>query len=218
MTWFVRFILILMILVSVLGTACKTEEDEANERAYKANYEKAYQTALKEGEKKGEEEGNKIGIAEAEKAALAGTAWQLYYYPALGIILLGVSVGLIIQYGILWRCRRTGILPQFSAVVFVPAMNSTISYSIFLRRQEVMIEIDEKLRELAARKKLQNTRIEELKEGMRRKIEAISSIEDLTQARIIELANEELEKIVELAEEKQKIQSEIDSEDDILEL
>ena len=215
MTMLNRFMPILLIFIALLLTGC---EDEEAKRTYDTNFNEAYQKAIKDGEKLGEKNGQEIGFAAAEKAAIDGTAWQLYYYLTLGSLLSGLSLGLIIQYGILWRCRRTSVLPQLSTMAFVPAMKLTTAYSIFLHKRNLKIKVDEELSELAARKNIQIAKIEQLKKEMTMKIEAISSIDELTQSRILELAKEEIEKIVKQAKEKQKVNWDNMSDDDILEL
>jgi len=219
MTLLIRFIFILLIFAAVPLTVCSMDEEET--RRYDLGYKATYQSAFDEGSNLGETAGQKSGNADAEKYALEGTAWQLYYYLTLASLLSGTSLGLIVQYGILWRCRRTRILPQFSTVAFVPAMNSSIAYSIFLRKREVMLELDEQLREMAARENLQVAKIQQLEKTIRMKVEAISSIEELTQTRMLELAKEEMNKIINVAEEKQRIERESsspDEEEDILDL
>lgn len=196
--------LTLLLAFALLLAGCKSEEEELYQRVHKASYKEAYAKAFSEGVARGRKQGAEEGAAAARKAAATGVAWQLYRALALGALATGLMLGLLIQYSLLLICRRTGRLPQFSTVAFVPAMKSTVVYEVFKRRRDVMIEIEERLSEMAARKNLQVAKIEQLKEAIDLKIRAISSIEQLSQARLLELAAEELEKIVSDSEKKAK--------------
>lgn len=191
-----RFTLLLMLALLPLFVGCESEEDRIYKQAYDANYAANYPIGFKTGAERGSKQGAEEGAAAAREAATTGQAWQLYWVLALGSLVSGLVLGLSIQYGILLICRFSGRLPQFSTVAFVPAMKSTVVYAIFERRRDVMIEIDEQLREMAARKNLQVAKIRELKEAVALKIKALSSIEELSQSRLLELAAEELERIV----------------------
>jgi len=181
---------------------CKSEEDEAYKKAYDANHKAGYQSGYQEGKERGAKQGAEEGAAAAREAMATGQAWKLYWFFALGALVSGLMFGLVIQYSVLLICRRSGRLPQFSTVAFVPAMKSTLVYTLFERRRDVMLEIDERLREMAARKNLQVAKILQLKEAMALKIKALSSIDELSQARLLELAAAELEKIVAVSEQK----------------
>lgn len=189
-------------LALLLLAGCRSEEDETCQKAYKANYEAGYQAGFPGGEERGRKEGEAEGAAAALKAAETGEAWELYRVLASGALASGLLLGLAVQYGILLLCRRTGRLPQFSTVAFVPAMKSTVVYAVFERRRDLMVEVEEQLREMAARKNLQLAKIERLKEAMALKIKALSSIDEFSQARLLELAAEEMEKIISESERK----------------
>ncbi|HEV7473686.1 MAG TPA: hypothetical protein VGN90_06545 [Pyrinomonadaceae bacterium] len=175
---------------------CTSEEEEAYKSAYEANRDASYQVGFRDGEDQGRKQGTTDGTSAALEAAATGRAWQLYWVPELAALVFGLSLGLILQYSVLLVCRRSGRLPQFSTVAFVPAMKSTLVYAIFERRRDVMLEIEESLSEMAARQNLQVAKIRQLKEALAFKVKALSSIDELTQSRLIELAAEELEKIV----------------------
>lgn len=181
---------------------CNDEKKDAYDKAYKANYDRAYQEGLLVGEERGKKEGEERGTAAAYKAAETGLEWRLYLRLALSSLAGGFVVGLFIQYGVLLICRRSERLPQLWTVAFVPAMKQSFSYSIFERRRRSMVEIDEELREIGARKRLQVTQIQAARDAVAQKIKALSSIEELSRARLIELANEELSKIVLASTEK----------------
>lgn len=192
-----RITFILSVVMLLPMASCeKSPEDQAFDDAYKANFAAAHQKAFQEGEERGTREGTARGQIEAEVAAANGRDWTLYRIPGAVALSLGLTLGLTIQYTILLLCRRSGRLPQLSTVAFVPAMKSTVAYSIFKRRRDVMLEIDEQLREMGARKKLQVAKIRQLKEAIALKVNTLSSIEELRESRILELAEAEMEKIV----------------------
>lgn len=200
-----RFALPLMLALLVSFVGCESEEDKVYKRAYDASYAANYPIGFQLGAERGNKQGAEEGAAAAREAAGTGQAWELYWSLALGALVSGLMLGLVSQYGILLICRLSGQLPQFSTVAFVPAMKSTVVYAIFKRRRDAMIEIDEQLREMAARKNLQVAKIVQLKEAVTLKIKALSSIDEISQSRLLELAAEELEKIISDSEKKAEI-------------
>jgi len=189
-------LLLLGLVTLVTWSGCDSQADEIFKRAYDASYSSGYLETIQSGRDLGLEEGTQHGDAEARRAAENGVAWQLYWIPVSSLLLTGLALGLMVQYTILLICRRTANLPQFSAVAFVPAMKFTVAYKIFERRRNVMIEIDEKLREMAKRKNLQIAKIEQLKETVALKVETMSSLDELTQSRLLELAAKEMDKVI----------------------
>jgi hypothetical protein len=191
-----RLTLLLALALLLPFAGCKSEEEKVYQDAYEANRKAGYQDGFQQGEARGTKQGDEEGRAEALAAVETGEAWQLYRALALGALAAGLMFGLAIQYGLMLVCRRTGNLPQFSMVAFIPAMKSTVVYAVFERRRDLIIEIDEQLREMAERKNLQVAQIEQVKEAIALKIKALSSLDDYSQARLLELAAEEMEKIV----------------------
>ena len=177
-------------------TGCESEQERVYREAYDANRKAGYRDGFRQGEERGRKKGDEEGRDMALAAARAGEAWELYRALALGALAAGLTLGLAVQYGLLLVCRRTGRLPQFSAVAFVPAMKSTVVYRVFERRRDLMIEVDEQLREMAERKNLQVAQIEQVKEAIALKLEALSSLDAYSQARLLELAAGEMDKIV----------------------
>ena len=144
-----RLIVASVFLAFLLPLAgCKDEVQEAWRTGYQANYKAGYQAGLETGKPRGKEEGEKRGAAEAREAAETGCAWQLYSTLACVALIFGILVGLFAQYLILLTCRLSGRLPQLSTVAFVPAMKSSLSYSIFEQRRRLMIEVNQELTKL----------------------------------------------------------------------
>lgn len=183
-------------------SGCNAKEREAYDNAYKANYPVGYEAGYKEGEERGRKEGRERGAEEARAAAQSGGDWRLYARLALLALAVGLALGLLVQYSVLLACRRYERVPQFSTVAFVPAMKLSLAYSIFERRRRVLVEVEEELREMGERRNLQVAQIKEVHDAVERKLKAVSSLEELTQARIVELAAEEFDRIISAAAEK----------------
>lgn len=192
--------LLLLVLLPLAG--CGNEVQEAYKKAYDANYPVGKQAGVKVGEKRGREEGTKKGQAAAREAAERGVAWQLYAFLGLGALSGGLGLGLCLQYSLLLAARRSGRVSQLSNVAFVPAMKWSLAYAVFERRRLLMLEVEEELREMARRRSLQDAQIQAVREAVGRKLKAVSSIEELTRARLLELASEEIARIVSGAAEK----------------
>ena len=206
--------LILSLVLICIG--CKSEA--TRQAAYEQYYAQGHQESFQEGEKSGKEVGSKRGASNALEDATSGESMALYWTLSLVALLSGLGFGLISQYGVMWRCRKTERLPQFSTVLLVPAMKSSLAYSIFTRKRDVKINFDEQLWKIALSKDLRAARMQELKEAVTKKVEAMSSIEELTETRIFQLFEDELEKIVDQAELRVRTNSEVDQDDDILDL
>lgn len=190
-------LLLLVALLLLPSAGCRTQkEQEAYDNAYKAAYKAGHEEGRREGERRGNEEGRERGGRAAREAAEKGVAWQLYASLALGALASGLLVGLCAQYGLLAACRRTERLPQFSTVAFVPAMKDSLAYSIFEKRRRLMVEIEEELREMCARRNLQAAQLQEVHDAVARRLQAISSIEELSRSRILELAAAEFDRII----------------------
>lgn len=192
----------LFLALLLLLAGCQNKVQEAYDTAYKANYPIGKQAGIKVGEQRGREEGAKKGQEAAREAAERGVAWQLYAALSLGALAGGLGLGLCLQYSILIFSHRSGRVSQFSTVAFVPAMKWSLAYAIFERRRMLMLEVEEELREMAQRRSLQDAQIRDVQEAVELKLRAISSIDELTRARLLELASEEIAKIVSGAAEK----------------
>jgi len=185
-------------LLSTIG--CTGSEGSAWREGYDANYKAGYQEGWREGESRGRIEGQERGIAAAQIAVETGLAWQLYSPVALWALLIGAIIGVVAQHAILLRWRHSGCLCEVMAVAFVPAIKHSLSYSIFEKRRELMIGLDEEIRKIAAAKRLKCVKLKATREIVIRKLKAISSLEDFSQTRLLELARQELARIVDESE------------------
>ena len=187
-------------LLPLMG--CSSSEEKAWQQGYDANYRAHYQTGLQAGEARDSRIGEERGRAAAQVAAEEGSAWQLYSALVFFPLTCGFIVGLSAQYIILWHCGLSGRLPQLLTMAFVPAMKSSLSYSIFERRQQLMVALEEEFSKISAAKHLQNAQTEAMKEVVVRKLMSAASIEELSLARLVDFAEKESSKIVSAAEEK----------------
>jgi len=186
---------------------CKDETKEAWQVAYRANYENAYQAAAEPAKARGKEEGDKQGAARAREAAKAGRAWQLYSTLAWWGFVPGILVGIFVQYAILFACQANGRLPGPGTFAFVPAMKRSLCYSVLERRLRLMVEFDEQLEKIRMARNLKVAQVQAVHEAVKRRAMAASSLEELTQSRLLELANAEFAKIVGEAEKIDQLQT-----------
>jgi hypothetical protein len=195
---FVGSLLVLTISLPLLRCANPVEE------AYKQAYDVAYKAAYPEGHAKGESQGNLDGTTDgataAQRAADQGEAWQLYWRMAVAALGAGILLGLSLHYAVLAASRRSGRLDHLQAVVWVPAIKRSLSYSIFQTRLQLKLHMEEALQQVSANSSVQKAELEAAYDVMRKKIQASSSLADLTGARIVEFADEEFSRIISSAQ------------------
>lgn len=196
----------LIFAVLLLFTGCKDETQEAWEVAYRAQYNDSYQAALEIGKARGGLEGKEQGVAAAREAAKDGRAWQLYSTMACWALVPGILAGIVVQYAILFTCQTNGRLPGPATWAFVPGMKKSFCYLIFERRLRLMVELDEQLQKTDAAKNLKLAQVQAVHDAVKRQVMAASSLEELTQARLVELANIEFATIVAEAERINQVQ------------
>ena len=207
---------LILLLVLICG-GCRSESQ--HQAAYDQYYAAGYQEAFQEGDKSGKEVGSRRGASNAEEDAANGESMTLYWTLAFVALGSGLGFGLISQYGVMLRCRKSGRLPLFSTVLLVPAMKSSLAYSIFTRDRDRKIKFHEGLSKIAISKDLDTAGIQALEDATRMKFEAMSNIAELTDKRIVQLFEEELQKIVDQAEHRvRRNKSEVNKDDDILDL
>ena len=187
--------LLIMLMISSTLTRCDSLQDEYN-KGRKDGRDAGYIQGWATGETRGTTDGTAAGKAAAYQAAQSGEAWQLYWRLAAAALATGIVIGLGLQYAILLGCRRSGRLDQFQTVTFVPAMKRSLAYSIFENCRKLEVEKQATLRKVHADSAVKKAAIEAAFDSSRRRIMAASSIEDLANTRLLELANEEFSKII----------------------
>jgi hypothetical protein len=190
--------LLMLLALPILG--CNSPEEDAWQEGYKANHSAAYQQGWQEGFNRGRTAGSQKGKAVAEKAAATGTAWKPYFVLALSSSILGAAVGISAQFAVLIRCRRRGQLPEAVAVGLVPGMKKSVAYSILDRRRRLLIWWDGQVDKIAAKKEIEAAKMKAVKDAVLKKFKTVSSLEDFSQARLLELARDELSRIVAASE------------------
>ena len=113
----------------------------------------------------------------------------------------GLVIGLALQYAILIVCRRSGRLDQLQTVLLVPAMRRSLAYCIFENCRKLEIEKQAALQRVHADSAVKKAALEAAYEASRRRIVAAASIEEITSARLVELADEEFSRIIANADE-----------------
>ena len=134
-----HFVLLLIL------TGCEDEAKHEWNVAYHSNYELAYRAAVTASTPESKENGEKEGISKAHDAARTGLAKEFYVPIVFWGVGIGVVVGMIIQYSILFTCQATKSMPGFAAFALVPAMRRSLCYSVFARRFRIIVEFNEKL-------------------------------------------------------------------------
>ena len=140
--------------------------------------------------------GEERGTTEAREAASKGSSWRLFTTLAFGAFACGAVVGFVAQYGILLTCHFEERLPSPVLLAFVPGMKGSLSYSIFERRFRLMLDFDEQLKKILATKNLQVAQTQAIHDAVKQRIMSARSIEELSEARFLELANGEFSRIV----------------------
>jgi len=195
--------LLLLVCTALLASSsCGNPESKAWQAGYETNYAVAYQEGWREGERRGRPDGDERGAAAAERAAVSGAAWQFYSTEMIWGFISGFAAGLFGQYGILICCGTSGRVAQFLTVAFVPAMKHSLSYALFERRRAVMLELAEALLQVRVKNKLQLAQIRAVRDNVARQLQAITSIEELNAAHLVELARQEISDIVASSEEE----------------
>jgi predicted RNA-binding Zn-ribbon protein involved in translation (DUF1610 family) len=193
-------LLFLLTLLPMIG--CKSRNEEAWQQGYDANRSAAYQEGWRKGSPRGEKEGQERGKAEAEHAAQTGRAWRLYKTPAFLALMFGIIVGLAVQYTVLACCNDAGRVPEMVTVASVPAMKHSLAYSILEGRRKLLIWWEQEIRRQTAAKDAQVAHIQAVHDVVVRKLKAMTSLEELTQERLLDLARQEMSKVVSDAEQK----------------
>lgn len=193
-------LILLLTLLPMIG--CKNREQEAWQQGYDANRSAAYQEGWREGAPRGEKEGMERGKEKAEHAAQTGRAWQLYKTPAFLALMFGIIVGIAVQYTVLACCNDAGSVPEMVTVALVPAMKHSLAYSILENRRKLLIWWEQEKSRLAAANQLKAAQIQAVHDVVVRKLKVMTALEELTQARLLDLAREELANVVSEAEQK----------------
>lgn len=210
-----RVALSLLFAGVVAFAGCQSAEDKTWQKAYDAQYEKSFQYGQREGEVRGRDDGLKAGVIAAEADMKSGRAWALYSSYAGWSAFFGFLTGVTAQYLVLLISRRKRRIPQFLTVAFVPAMKRSFTYTVFERRRTFLTDIRVELKTLQARQQIEAKKLEEVKAGLQRKLDAIASIEELKQARLLTLAEEEIANLLVASEASAREYRDADDEEAI---
>jgi hypothetical protein len=85
---------------------------------------------------------------------------------------------------------------------FVPAMKRSSAYAVFEKRRELMMWWEEEMDKVAAAKEIKAAKMQAIKEIVMRKLRTVSSLEEFSQARLLEVAKNEISKIVSASDEE----------------
>jgi hypothetical protein len=179
---------------------CKSPEQDAWQEGYGRSFKTAYRKGWQDGAAKGRVEGQEEGRITGERAAETGTGFALYSTLAFWACAFGVLIGLAIQYTVLVCCRLSERFPEILAMAFVPAVRRSICYSMLEKKRILMLWWDEEKGKVLANQKLKMAQMRAVQEVMVERLRAIATLQELSQARLVELAKKELDRIASAAE------------------
>lgn len=190
-------------LISALGAlmffcGCTSTADKAWYAAYRSNFD--YYSLEGEGKaaKVDISDSSSAGRRDARRAIDQCTAWELYRPLAIWSAVIGLIGGVVAQYLVLFACRWRQKLPLLLASATVPGLRLARSFEILELRTET--EIGKEATDIELQHRL--FRIRAIHQLVTRKLLAADNLDQLTQSRLLELANIEFEKIVSSAERK----------------
>ena len=191
-------------LFCALVLACASENREAYEDGYREGYAAGYAEGAPEGERLGADGGSLGRKSSAARGRREGALDHVYLAPAFWSFLVGIGIGLVCQYIVLFDAKDNGRVPSLVQTGLVPGMTSTFSYQLLERRWRLLARLDDWLARLARR---QNARIEEIRTVravMAARINAASDLEELVGRKYVALASKELTRIVSEAENEHR--------------
>ena len=160
--------------------------------AYRDGYEQGKQGGYDRGSKEGERQ----GVIDAKRDGEAGIAWRIYRTPMTVGLIFGLVLGVGFQFILLICCHDASRVAQFPITTFVPGVKSSFCYSIIARKRRIMVDLDLELDRMEAMKTQQVAQIETVREVIHQKIRAAQTIDELSQSRFVDLANQEFAKII----------------------
>ena len=131
-------------------------------------------------------------------------AWQFYFTAAMWSLAVGAAAGFVAQYAVLVYWGSTEDLPEFLAIALVPGVRYSRVYTHFDQNRRIMLACDEQLARIAAKEEMTKAQIRLAHNAVVMKLRAVASLEDFSHARLLDLAEEELSRIVSASEEKAK--------------
>ena len=159
-------------------------------------YRSAFEAAKPAGYERGGKEGEKKGIVAAKRDAESGLVWEFYRTPMAVGVIFGLVAGVGFQLILLICCHDPSRVAQFPITTFVPGVKSSFCYSIIARKRRILIDLDLELDKMEALKTQQVAQIEAVREVIHQKIRAAQTIDELSQSRFVDLANQEFAKII----------------------
>lgn len=181
-----------------LLAGCTSNADKVWYAAYQANYDYNFIEGARKASNLDTREPSSAGEREARAAVEGGTAWALYRPLVVWSLIVGVAGGVVAQYGVLLGCRMKQRLPLLLTAATVPGIRLSRAYEILELHTEA--ESGKEATDIELQQRL--FRIRAVHQLVTRKLMAADNLDQLTQTRLLELANIELEKIVSSAEQK----------------
>jgi hypothetical protein len=192
-----------ILLLLALGTlsGCRNAE----QTAWQGGYDEAYRSAFDEGwhsvADKAKQEGTSLGQAAAKAAATSGSDWMFYSPWALMFTTFGMFIGIFVQYMVMLNCRLSGGFPAFLTIALVPGMRHSLTYRLFEKKRQLMIAASDEIRALALAKNLRIAQLRAVQQVVVKQLKAISSLDEFSQANLMTLAKNEMDRIVAASEE-----------------
>jgi hypothetical protein len=189
---------ILALLAMLPGCGSST----AWKKGYEASYEASYSEAFKATHATGELAGASKGKAAAERARVTGRAYRPYSPFFVWSLLLGAGVGILLQYLVLLAGNIQGRASVFWLLALVPGSRSSLAYRHFDRLRKLELSHAQVIATIQTTKDQQLASLEAAKFAALQKIEAATTIEELSQIRLLDLARLEMSQVVNRAENR----------------
>lgn len=192
-----------LLFIPVLGAlafccGCTSTADKAWYDAYRSNFDFYSLEGEGNAAKADVSDSSSAGRRDSLRAIDQCTAWELYRPLAMWSVAAGLVGGAVAQYLVLFACRWRQQLPLLLASATVPGLRLARSFEILELRTET--EIGKEATDIELQHRL--FRIRAVRQLAIRKLLAADNLDQLTQSRLLELANIEFEKIVSSAERK----------------
>ena len=190
----------LALAASLLATfaGCTSPADKVWYDAYRSQYDYHFMKGAERASNSDVSASAKAGEQESREDVNGGTAWVLYRPLAIWSLVAGVVGGIVAQYAVLLGCRMQQRLPLLLTAATVPGIRLSKAFGILELRtaaesgkEATSIELQQHI-----------FRIRAIHQVVTKKLLATDNLDQLTQSRLLELANLELEKIVSDAERK----------------
>jgi hypothetical protein len=192
------FFVKLAVLTIFCAAGCDAR-GKAWQMAYQSNYERGFNEGRGQDVLADRTAAQSAGEQSAKRALTSGTAWVLYRPLAIWSFSSGVLLGIASQFLVLMLFRYQRQLPLFLASALVPGIRRSRAYSLLEINAHAHVEKSS----LNATRQLKLWQIRAIQEIVENRLKATANLDELTQSKLLELADQELDKIVAASQYRQ---------------